>query len=159
MHALKPLLAIAAAGFVTFAAQAESRYDNPVDKKTYVTPGEFKTYQPDKPRDQRGQRVTTEGVMLLTGEPDLKARTTVQELAAFIKEVEVRAYTELAKNKSAMSALVQFDCQPASCAIKLASQGDADKATLQALHDSLSRMPALKPRGDVAFQVKFNVGS
>lgn len=28
------------------SCRAQARYDNPVDKQTYFTPGEFKTYQP-----------------------------------------------------------------------------------------------------------------
>jgi len=144
---------------VCLAAVAQSRYDNPLDNKTYETSGEFKTYQPASPKDTRGQRVTTAGVTLLTGEPELKSRVKVEELAAFIKEAEVRAYSELEKNKSPMSALVQFNCQPGKCQIKLASQGQAEKSTLQAIYDSLSKMVPLNATGEVIFQVEFRVGA
>ena len=147
------------ATLLPMSSAAQSQYENPVDKKTYVTSGQFKTYQPNTPRDTRGQRVRTEGIILLTGEPDLKLRVQVQDLADFIKSAEASAYIELAKNKKAMAALVQFNCQPGKCDIKLASQGEAEKATLQALHESLSKLPPLKLSGEVAFQVKFNVGT
>jgi hypothetical protein len=138
---------------------AQSRYDNPVDKKTYETSGQFKTYQPAMPRDTDGQRVTTRNIMLLTGEPDIKNRVKVEELAAYIKSAEVRAYVELMKNKAAMAALVQFNCQSEKCEVKMASQGLAEDATLQALYDAFSRLPPLKVTGEVAFQILFNVDS
>ncbi len=138
---------------------AQSRYGNPVDKQTYTTSGQFKTYKPDIPRDTHGQRVTTEGVTLLTGEPDLRSRVAVQDLANFIKTAEARAYPELAKNMKAMAALVQFNCKPGKCEVKLASQGEAAESTLQALYDVLSKLSPLDVSGEVVFQVKFNVGA
>lgn len=153
-----PIL-IAAALQVPQAVNAQSTYENPVDEKTYVTSGEFKTYKPDVPRNTRGQRVTTGGITLLTAEPQLKERVKVEDLTGFIKAAEARAYTVLAKNKKAMVVLVQFNCQPGKCEVKLASQGEAAEATLQALYDSLVGLPALKARGEVAFQLKFDVGA
>jgi hypothetical protein len=159
---MRPLLSVALVALsaqLMSSAAAQSRYDNPVDKKTYITPGQFKTYQPAVPRDDRGQRVTTQDIRLLTGEPDLKARVKVEDLAAFVKAAEVRAYAELARNKSAMEALVQFNCKPTKCEVELASQGKADKAILQALHDALTKLPPLKTTGEIIFQVRFSVGT
>ena len=147
------------AALVCLTAVAQARYDNPVDKKTYVTSGEFKTYQPAAPRNASGQRVTTAGVTLLTGEPELKSRVKVEELSAFIKAAEVLAYSELKKNRAPMAALVQFTCLPGKCEVKFVSQGQAEKPTLQAIYDSLSKMAPLKATGEVIFQVEFRVGS
>lgn len=141
------------------AAQPQSRYDNPVDRKSYVTSGEFKTYGSAVPRDTRGQRVTTAGVRLLTGEPELKTRISVQALADFIKTVEAKASSELVRNKSAMAALVQFNCRPGKCEVKLVSQGQAEDSTLQSFHDALIKLPPLKTSGEVIFQVEFRVGA
>ncbi len=152
------LIVVLTVGFAG-GAGAQSRYDNPVDQKTYVTSGEFKTYSPATPRGTRGQRVTTAGVRLLTGEPDLKTRITVQDLSAFIKTVEARASSELMRNKSAMDVLVQFNCQPGKCEIKLMSQGEAESSTLQAFHDALIKLPPLRASGEVVFQVEFHVGA
>lgn len=148
----------AASAVSVVPAAAQSRYENPVDKKTYETSGQLRHYRPAVPRDTSGQRVTTQNVVLLTGEPDFKARVSVEDLAVFIKAAELRAYVELAKNKAAMAALVQFNCQPGKCEVKLASQGQAEEATLQSLHKSLSKIPPLKATGEVIFQVRFNVG-
>lgn len=159
---MRVLLSIALAALtaqLVSPATAQSRYDNPVDQKTYVTTGSFKTYQPDSPRDIRGQRITTQHVMLLTAEPELKARVKVEDLAAYIKVVQARAYAELARNKSAMAALVQFNCHPKKCEVKLSTQGEAEGAILQALYDALSKVPPLRTTGEVIFQVTFNVDS
>jgi len=139
-------------------AGSKSRYQKPVDKMTYETPGQFKTYYPAAPRDERGQRVTTQDIVLLTGEPDISTRVTVQDLATYMKNAEARAYAELAKNKTAMSAMARFNCRPDKCEVEIASQGQADNATLQALYDVLSKLPPLKTTGAVAFQLVFNVG-
>src|SRR5262245_25195813 len=64
-------------------------YHNPVDKKTYVAPGGWKTHQPEVPRaDEPGQKVKMEQVRLLTSEADLAARTDVSAVATFLKEAE-----------------------------------------------------------------------
>jgi len=160
MHQIPAVILVSASLCTVGAvAQPQSRYDNPVDKKSYVTSGEFKTYAPAVPKDTRGQRVTTAGVLLLTGEPELKARISVQDLAEFLKTVEARAATELGRNKSAMAALVQFNCQPGKCDVKLMSQGQAEESILQALYEALARLPPLKTSGEVIFQVEFRVGA
>lgn len=161
MHPIPVAVLVSLAGlFAADAiAQAPSRYDNPVDRKAYVTSGEFKTYAPAVPQDTRGQRVTTAGVRLLTGEPDIKTRISAQDLAAFIKTVEAKASSELVRNKSAMAALVQFNCRPGKCEVKLVSQGQAENSTLQAFHDALIKLPPLKTSGEVIFQVEFRVGA
>jgi hypothetical protein len=138
---------------------AQQRYDNPVDQQSYVTAGQWKTHLPATPRETRGQRVTTAGVLLLTGEPDVAARVTVADLGAYIKSVEALAYAELGQNKSAMKALVQLNCHPGKCAVAISTQGTADDARLQALHAALARTPPLKTTGEVVFQVAFNVAA
>jgi hypothetical protein len=141
------------------AAVAESEYLNPVDGKTYVAPGGFKTYQPEVPRNTLGQRISTIGVILLTSQADLQERTSVQDLSVFLKSVEAKAYEVLARNKSAMVVLVQFNCAPGKCAVKLASQGEAESATLQKLYAVLAGVPALRTSGEAIFQLQIRVGA
>lgn len=138
------------------AAAAQSGSESIVDAPG--TAGQFNTYHPAAPRDTEDRRVTTQKVMLLTGEPDIKVRVKMEDLALYIKAAEARAYVALAKNKTAMAAMVRFDCKPDSCETSLSSQGQAEDATLQALHDTLSQLPLLKVSGDVAFQIIFNIG-
>ena len=136
--------------------QAQGEYVNPVDKLTYPTSGEFKTYQPAKPREQTG-RVVTDQIILLTGEDDIKDRTTVEDLTAFLKKAEAEADRELERNKLPAVVLLQFNCLPGRCELKIASQGNAEQAILQRVYDSVSRLSPLKVSGDVRFQLQLRV--
>lgn len=139
------------------SAHGQERYDNPVDHRSYVTEGEFKTYKPDSEQDTSGQSVVTNGIHLLTGEPDLKQRVRVEDLASFIKSAEDKAYPILAKNKASALVLVQFDCQPNRFEVKMASQGNPQESILQALYEAMKSLSPLKTKGEVIFQVELNV--
>lgn len=139
------------------SAHGEARYDNPVDHRSYITEGEFKTNKPETERDTTGQPVVTNGIRLLTGESDLKQRVRVEDLASFIKSAENRAYRILAKNKAPALVLVQFDCQPNRFEVKIASQGSPQESILQALYEAMKSLSPLQTRGEVTFQVELNV--
>ena len=139
------------------SAHGEARYDNPVDHRSYITEGEFKTYKPETERDTTGQPVVTNGIRLLTGESDLKHRVRVEDLASFIKSAENRAYPILAKNNAPALVLVQFDCQPNRFEVKIASQGSPQESILQALYEAMKSLSPLQTRGEVTFQVELNV--
>ena len=137
----------------------EARYDNPVDHRSYITEGEFKTYKPETERDTTGQAVVTNGIRLLTGDPELKQRVRVEDLASFIKSAESRAYPILAKNNAPALVLVQFDCQPNRFEVKMASQGSPQESILQALDEAMKSLSPLQTRGEVIFQVELNAHS
>jgi len=135
-------------------------YVNPVDQKTYVAPGGWETYQPgSRPvADQKGKKVRTEQIRLLTAQDDIATRTTVEDLVAFCKEVERRAELSLSKSEREFKVLIQFQCTPAGHKFQMAHQGDASQELLQGLHDSLVKMPKLSVRqADVTFQVEVTV--
>ncbi len=140
-------------------SEAQSRYENPVVQKTGETSGHFKTYHPVTSQDTTRQRVTTQHVVLLTAQSDLEMRVKVEDLATFIHSAEVQAYLVLAKNRSAMATLAQFNCYPGKCDVKLASQGQAEEATMQELYVALSSLTPPKVTGAVIFQVRFNVAN
>lgn len=148
---------LASAALASICVLAQSRYENPVDRKTYETLGEFRTYVPAVPRETGERRTSTAGVTLLIGELELRSRVKVEDLATFIKAIEARAYPELEKNKEPMTAIVQFNCQPGKCEVNLATQGRAEKSTLRAVYDSLSKLAPLKATGEVIFQIEFRV--
>ena len=139
------------------SAHGQARYDDPVDHRSYVTEGEFKTYKPKTERDTTGQPVVTNGIRLLTGEPDLKQRVRVEELASFIRSAENKAYPILAKNNAPALVLVQFDCQPNRFEVKIASQGNPLESVLQALYEAMKTLPPLQTTGEVIFQVELYV--
>lgn len=135
-------------------------YHNPVDKKTYVAPGGWKTHQPEVPRpNEPGRKVKTEQVRLLTSEADMTARTDVSAVAAYLKEAERLADVSFGTSGKQFRVMVQFTCKPAGHEIKLAHQGDATQELLQAYHDALVAAKKLSVRdGEVSFQLELSVG-
>lgn len=136
---------------------AEAKYENPVDGRTYVTEGQFKTYNPEHPRDQSYRKVATNGIRLLTGDPQLRERVQVNDLAAFIQAAEEKAYAILAQNKTSALVLLQFNCAPNWHEVKIATQGTVPEALLQALYESMKKLSPLRTKGEVIFQLELNV--
>jgi hypothetical protein len=137
----------------------DEAYHNPVDLKTYVAPGGWKTYQPKVPRpDEPGRKVKTGQLRLLTSEADLEARTTAAEVAAFLREAERLADESFGKSGRQFRVMVQFNCQPAGHEVKLAHQGDAPRELLQAYYAALTAAKKLPVKeGEVSFQLELSV--
>lgn len=159
MRVVTFITAILIIGMSPGTAFAEDKYYNPVDNRTYVTSGEFKKYTPDKPRDTTGQRVVTNNIRLLTGDQELRERVSVEDLAAYIKAIEAKAYPILGKSKTPAVVLIQFNCAPKSLEVGIASQGDPQKAILQELYDAMKSLPPLKTQGEVIFQLEIKIRS
>jgi hypothetical protein len=134
-------------------------YENPADGKTYVAPGGWKTYYPDQPApDAPGTKVKTDHIRLLTPESDIAARTTVDDLATFLKEVQRLSEEKLGKHGRELKVLVQFDCTPEGHTVKLAHQGEASQELLQGYHDALQAVKRLPVKeGSVSFQIEMTV--
>jgi hypothetical protein len=141
------------------AVSPDEVYQNPVDKKTYVAPGGWKTYQPEVPRaDEPGRKVKTEQVRLLTSEADMATRTDVSAVATFLKEAERLAEVSFGSSGKQFRVMAQFTCKPAGHEVKLAHQGDATEGLLQAYYDALLAAKKLPVRdGEVSFQLELSV--
>lgn len=140
----------------TATCHAEDRYDNPVDGMTYRTEGEFRTYEPEVRRIDPG-RVQNDGIVLLTGENEIGARTTVDDLVAFLEAAEKIAREALAANAGAGVVLIQFNCVPSRCEVQMAHQGEIDTAAMQATYDGVSALAPLATTGEVRFQLRLRV--
>ena len=129
-------------------------YHNPVDKKTYVAPGGWKTYQPATPRpDEPGRELKIAHVRLLASEADVAARTDVSDLAAFLREAERLANVSFGSSGKQFRVLVQVTCGPSGHEVEMAHEGDATRELLQAYYDGLVAAKKLPVReGEVSFQ-------
>ncbi|WP_435008730.1 hypothetical protein P12x_000002 [Tundrisphaera lichenicola] len=138
---------------------ANEPYLNPVDGKTYVAPGGWKTHQPETRRpDEPGKKVKVENVRLLTSEADISIRTSVSDLATFLREAERLADETLGKSGRQFQVIAQFKCNPAGQQVELSYQGDATKELLQAYFDALEAAGKLPVKGgEVAFQIELTV--
>lgn len=141
------------------AVSPDEVYHNPVDDKTYVAPGGWKTHKPEAPRpNEPGRKVKTERVRLLTSEADMTARTDVSAMVAYVKEAERLAEVSFGTSGKQFRVMVQFTFKPASHEVKLAHQGDATQELLQAYHDALLAAKNLPVRdGEVSFQLELSV--
>jgi len=137
----------------------DDEYHNPIDKKTYVAQGGWKTYQPEVPRpDDPGKKVKSKQLRLLTSQDDIAVRTTVEALVDFVKEAERLAEECLGKSEKQFKLLVEFKCTPDGHEVSLAHQGDAPQELLQKYHDALSAAKKLPVRsGEVSFQMEMSV--
>ncbi len=140
------------------AVSPDEAYHNPVDQKTYVALGGWKTHKPEVPRpDEPGRKVRTEQVRLLTSEADMAARTDVSAVAAFLKEAERLEEVSFGSSGKQFRVMAQFTCKPAGHEVKLAHQGDATQELLQAYYDALVTAKKLPVRdGEVSFQLELS---
>jgi hypothetical protein len=138
-------------------AQQDETYHNPVDRKAYTAPGGWKTYAPDTPAPPSTKKVDLENVRLLQDQEEMAARTSVPDLAAFIKVAQVAASAVFAHYDKAASLLVQFTCTPGKHVVQIASQGEPPQELLEAYYDKLAALEPLKVSGEVKFQFLLKV--
>ena len=103
-------------------------------------------------------RVKTDVVRLLSSDGEMQSHTTADDLVAFIKTAQSKAYPILDESAAPAKVRVQFDCQPGQCEVALYTQGNARTPVLQALYDAMSGLAPLKCSGAASFQVQFSVG-
>lgn len=134
------------------------RYDNPVDKKTYIAPGGWKEYQPSAPRKaEENARIRSVGVRLLTAQGEIAERTSVDSMVAFFKRAETSAKTALAEVTEKATVVAQFSCSPGKHDVQLAHQGNVTQDQLQSYYDALLAMETMPVKGEVSFQLTIQV--
>lgn len=140
-------------------ASSSETFHNPVDGKTYVAPGGWQTYKPDVPRpEDPNRKVKTERIRLLTAQDVMATRTTVEALAAFIREAERLADESFSTSGKRFKLLAQFKCTPLKHEVELTHQGDATRELLQKYYDALATAKKLPVEsGDVSFQIEFSI--
>ncbi len=133
-------------------------YQNPVDGRTYVSPGGWKTYMPQgKSAPSSTGKVHLAGVRLLNPQSEF-AELGVEALSNYIKRVVSHAEDIFGHAKSG-SVLVQFTCGTNRQEVKLATKGDVDKALLQKFHERLAAMERLEVKErELAFQIEVQIG-
>jgi hypothetical protein len=139
------------------SAQSE-RYDNPVDRRTYVAPGGWNKYSPQESTAAQSQgKVRTQHIRLLSAQSDFDANVDLNAMTSMIKRVEKEAGEAFAKaTKGAV--LVQFNCGPQRQEVKLASEGNIDRALMQIFYDRLVKLDRLPVRQrEVSFQIQFAI--
>jgi hypothetical protein len=137
----------------------EEVYRNPIDNKAYVAPGGWTKHEPAQPKTDDPQRkVKLDNVRLLTSETDLAARTSVKELADFVREAERLAEDSFGSSVRQFRVMAQFSCKPTGREVKLAHQGDASIELIRAYYLALTGANDLIVKdGEVVFQIEFSI--
>ena len=147
--------------FRQLVATEDQAYHNPIDGKTYIAPGGWKTYHPQsgaKAEPAEG-KVKLDHVRLMTSEDEVASRASIEDLAKFIKQAERIASETFGKSNKRLKLLVEFTCSPSGHELQITHQPeDADKELLQAFHKALSKMDKLAVKtGKLVFQVQWTV--
>lgn len=147
-------LAVPALALLHSVAIAQtSTYENPVDGKEYTA--EWRTYEPDTPKNDLDARVSIENVVLLTSQQDLEKRVAVESLANYFEQFEADLL-ELATDYSDHGrVLLQVEIgQEATPVYQLAYEGSISTDLLQAYYEKITKnTDAPKVHGPVSFQL------
>lgn len=140
----------------------DQMYVSPIDGQAYRAGGGWKTYTPEQPPEQAREhasgRVTMREVRLLTPQSAIAARTSVSDVAAFFRQLQLSAEHVLGNHDGEAEILVQLRCTPQGHDVTLAARGGPAQATLQALLEAINRLDRLPVRSDeVSFEVHLSV--
>ena len=135
-------------------------YQNPVDGKTYVAEGGWRTFGPKAPfgpapeTSEPNPAVRLEGVRLLSSPEEFEASVDVQPLAALNEYILGAATEALGVSSSALELLVQCTLSPTSRpAFRFSTKGNVDPNLLRHFDDLLHASPDLRSRqATVSFQ-------
>jgi hypothetical protein len=144
---------------IVFSARlaAEEAYKNPVDGKTYVTDGEWKTYEPQGGSRPFTDKVSLQDVRLLQDQATIEDRTSVEDLSDFIRSAVSVGKDIFDVQQSELKVLVQFTCTPGTHKIELAYDGKVEPGLLPAFYDALSKLSSLAVTGEVRFQFTLEI--
>jgi hypothetical protein len=137
----------------------ETAYFDPVGNQTLVAPGGWRRYEPDnpKPRDPN-EKVRVDQVRLITPEMEIFARTTVDDLAAFIKEAERLSKAPLGKSKTGFQLVLQLSCRPDGFEPRIACMGEAPLEVIEEYYQALFAMKKLAvTEGEVKIHIEMTV--
>ena len=138
-------------------AQSDT-YQNPVDQKTYVAPGGWKSYKGSPgAANKPPQKVSLAGVRLLQNQNEMASHTTPENLGDFIERVHKAASETFALYDKPATLLVQFTCVPRKCPPEIASRGDPPHELLQDFYGRVTQLEPLISSGEVKFQFTLEV--
>lgn len=136
-------------------------YENPIDGKTYVADGGWQSHPPDSnsKSDALQKKVVVDHVRLLTAEAQIADRTTVEQLARFIKQLEERAISVLDKCDRACELLLQIRCLPEGHdVLAIKNQGEVPRELTEELTGALKQIEMLPvSKQEVLFQMALKV--
>ncbi|MET0899944.1 MAG: suppressor of fused domain protein [Mycobacterium sp.] len=103
-------------------------------------------------------RVTITLVRLLTPEPELAARSSADELAAFCRQIQRCLLSAVADRIDAGQLLVRMQCTSEGHDVKMSSRGDMTQPVMQEFFEAVSQLDGLPVQGgEVSFEIELSV--
>ena len=137
---------------------AYDEYNNPVDGKIYIT-DKWNTYYPDNYQIKSINRVNSTEIRLLNTDKQINVNLTVDELSAYIINIEKQANTSINEYKSDGVILLQVSLNPNLKAdYKISYKGNIDQKFLSAFYSDLQNINFPKVNiSTVKFLIELNV--
>jgi len=138
------------------SAEIESKFHNPVDRKTYIA--DWKTYEPEGDVKEQSGRVINSGIRLLSTQADFEKNTTAGELAKLIGFTQELLNHSVQEYSVEGEILLQIELhQDVKPSFKISHQGGLNQELLKQFYDSLSEIELMMKLSTVTLQVHFVV--
>jgi hypothetical protein len=137
---------------------ARNSYTSPVTGETFST-DHWTTYQPQTAPDKPAGVVTVKAIVLLSDQRDIEARITAQDLANYLKAIEVAAesFFAPADRRGQRDVSIRFDLHPDNTDIQIVAHPELGANLLAALHQQLAAVPQAKVSGSVKLDLLLSV--
>ncbi|MFX1255313.1 MAG: TGF-beta receptor interacting domain-containing protein [Promethearchaeota archaeon] len=137
-------------------------YQSPIDNDIYYAAGGWKTHKPNIATQQEldNKEVKIDQIILLTSDDDLRKRVTVDELAGYIKKLEVvvQEFFEQFIEIKEKYLLLEIEMLPDKIKINMASKPQIEDEILTKLYDKVIVINIPKIiGGPVKFQTIFSI--
>jgi hypothetical protein len=141
-------------------ASVQQEYTSPVTGEVYHADN-WVTYSPKRGASPAPQRVSVSAgkIVLLTGDQDLRARITVEDLADYLKAIEnaVDTFFTPAERRAQRELTIQFTLMPEGNKIQFAAVPDLRADVARQLLTQLESVPAPKVGGQVKLEYILSV--
>jgi hypothetical protein len=136
-------------------------YVSPIDGQSYTALGGWNTYQPNTPATaETNGRVKVGDLRLLTSEAEIAARTTVDDMVAFLREIERSAQRVLGAQDDQGEIVMRLQCKPQGHDVTLSGRGGTPQQLVEAMFEAVKQLPAMTVSdGEVAFEVAVKVSA
>lgn len=137
----------------------QTSYLNPIDGNTYTSEGGWKTYHPEKQRQEDGSNVETLQVILLSPGDVFEANTSTDSLTDFINEAGNKVKQIFSNSEISFELLLEFKIeQKERHTVKIATNNAVSNDVLQALYDVLISMNTIYSKSEpLSFQVHYAI--
>ena len=143
---------------LTVAGSALAADNKPASSTSATAPALRKDFTPPRPATEKIEKVTLDGVILVSPESEFQGNIEVADLTKLIDRTEYLAQGIFAASTQPGILMLQFDCSPTSQKVKVAFKGKPEQALMEQIYEYASQMERLKVKSKpVSFKVQFSI--